>query len=104
LAVAAARWPHPLLGTLTRHLKKQAAPTRDAHATPQDSFRGQGTSDRSAAERMYLAHRAGSTADKARLLKLAEAWLDLAERAHDRHRSLRRQTILHPLIEQKLSP
>jgi hypothetical protein len=36
-------------------------------------------------------------------LKLAEAWLDLAERAHNRDRNLRRPTILHPLIERKLN-
>jgi hypothetical protein len=59
---------------------------------------------RNAADSMHLAHRAGSTADKGRLLKLAEAWLDLAERAHNRDRNLRRPKILHPLIEQKLSP
>jgi hypothetical protein len=56
-----------------------------------------------AADSMHLAHRAGSTADKGRLLKLAEAWLDLAERAHSRDRNLRRPTILHPLIERKLN-
>jgi hypothetical protein len=56
-----------------------------------------------AADSMHLAHRAGSTAGKGRLLKLAEAWLDLAERAHNRDRNLRRPTILHPLIERKLN-
>jgi hypothetical protein len=54
-----------------------------------------------AADSMHLAHRAGSTADKGRLLKLAEAWLDLAERAHTGDR--RRPAILHPLIERKLN-
>jgi hypothetical protein len=47
-----------------------------------------------AADSMHLAHRAGSSADKGRLLKLAEAWLDLAERARQGGRNLRRPTIL----------
>jgi hypothetical protein len=58
---------------------------------------------RNAVDSMHLAQWAGSTADKGRLLKLAEAWLDLAERAHKGNRNLRRPTILHPLIEKKLN-
>ena len=38
---------------------------------------------RNAADSVGLANRANSTADKARLLRLAEAWLSLAERAHE---------------------
>jgi hypothetical protein len=56
-----------------------------------------------AADSMHLAHRAGSRADKGRLLKLAEAWLDLAERAYKGDRNSRRPTVLHPLIEKKLN-
>jgi hypothetical protein len=52
-----------------------------------------------AAETVQLAQRAGSTADKGRLLKLAESWLDLAERVHAgrRHAPLK----LHLFIQQK---
>ncbi len=35
-----------------------------------------------AAETMQIAQRASSISDKGRLLKLVEAWLDLADRAH----------------------
>jgi hypothetical protein len=35
-----------------------------------------------AAETMRMAQRASSISDKGRLLKLVEAWLDLADRAH----------------------
>jgi hypothetical protein len=51
---------------------------------------------------VQLAQRASSTADKGHLLWLAEAWLDLADRAH-KARNVRRPTILHPLIEKKLT-
>lgn len=37
---------------------------------------------RYAAETIDLASRANSTSDKGRLLAMAEAWLDLADRAH----------------------
>jgi hypothetical protein len=37
---------------------------------------------RHAANSLELAQRANSTADKARLLVMADAWLDLADRAH----------------------
>ncbi len=35
-----------------------------------------------AAETMQMVQRASSISDKGRLLKLVEAWLDLADRAH----------------------
>ena len=57
---------------------------------------------RNAADSVQLAQRAGSTADKGRLLKLAEAWLDLADRAHSAPKRLRAPTILHPLIQKKM--
>jgi len=44
----------------------------------------------SAAEAMELVRRASSNADKGRLLKLAQAWIDLADRAHDAARRFRR--------------
>jgi hypothetical protein len=43
--------------------------------TKEDDYR------RNAAETFDLAHRAGTSADKGRLLRLAENWLDLADRA-----------------------
>ena len=54
---------------------------------------------RHAADTLDLAQRATSISDKARLLMMADAWLDLAERAH---RLARRQATkireLHPLL------
>jgi hypothetical protein len=44
--------------------------------TREDEYR------RNAADSVDLAHRAGTSSDKGRLLALAEKWLDLAERAH----------------------
>jgi hypothetical protein len=64
--------------------------------TREDDYR------QNAADTMQLAQRASSSSDKGRLLKLAEAWLDLADRAHGAARNLRRPTILHPLIRKKL--
>jgi hypothetical protein len=51
---------------------------------------------------MRLARRASSCEDRGRLLRLAEAWLDLADRAHGVAKRLRRPTLLHPLIQKKL--
>jgi hypothetical protein len=55
-----------------------------------------------AANSMRLAQRASSCEDKGRLLRLAEAWLDLADRVHGAAKQLRRPTLLHPLIQKKL--
>jgi hypothetical protein len=55
-----------------------------------------------AADTMQLAQRALSSEDKGRLLKLAEAWLDLADRAHRTAKRLRRPPVIHPLIRKKL--
>jgi len=57
-----------------------------------------------AAETVQLAQRAATTFDKGRLLKLAEAWLDLADRAQHVTRHIRRPKYLHPLIREKLDP
>ena len=57
---------------------------------------------RYAAETIDLASRANSTLDKGRLLAMAEAWLDLADRAHRlaRHRPGRLKE--YPLLSSKL--
>ena len=55
-----------------------------------------------AVETMRLAQHARSHAEKARLVKLAEGWIDLAEKAHEDARRPRRPPILHPLVEKKL--
>jgi hypothetical protein len=55
-----------------------------------------------AVQTMLLARQLSSTSGKARLLKLAEAWLDLADRACRTARGLRWSGPVHPLIEQKL--
>ena len=57
---------------------------------------------RSAAEAVDLAHRAASMADKRRLLAIAEAWLDLADRAHRVTLRHIRSVQEHPLIRAKL--
>jgi hypothetical protein len=56
---------------------------------------------KNAAESVELAHRAGSSADKGRLLAMAEAWLDLADRARRLARQHVRKVREHPLIQAK---
>jgi hypothetical protein len=46
-----------------------------------------------AAQSVDLAHRASSTADKSRLMALAERWLQLAEKARSHWGSLRRSNL-----------
>lgn len=57
---------------------------------------------RSAAESVGLAHRAAATEDKSRLLAMAEAWLDLADRAHRMTMRPVRTVREHPLLTAKL--
>lgn len=64
--------------------------------TKEDDYR------RNAAETIQLAQRASSSTEKGRLLKLAEAWLDLADRARRVAHNLGRPASLHPLIREKL--
>jgi hypothetical protein len=64
--------------------------------TKEDDFR------KHAAETMDLAQKAGSSADKRRLLALAERWLDLADRAHQAARQGIARVRLHPLVRSKL--
>ena len=60
---------------------------------------------RNAGETVQLAHRAPSVADQSRLLALAEAWLDLADRARQvASRRIRRPATVHPLVREKLDP
>ena len=57
-----------------------------------------------AVETVELANKASSTEDKARLLALAEKWLDLADRVHRSVCSrLAKFRDLHPLIRSKIS-
>jgi len=71
-------------------------PARTA-VTKEDDYR------RNAAESIELANRAVAIQDKGRQLRLAENWLDLADRAHRlsraRPRSAGRE---HPLLREKL--
>jgi hypothetical protein len=53
-----------------------------------------------AADSLELASRQPTNADKSRLLLMAEAWLDLADRIARRIK--RRATVDHPLVEQVL--
>jgi hypothetical protein len=55
----------------------------------------------SATETVRLAQHASSSSDRSRLLKLAEGWVDLAEKAHNSDRR-REPVILHPLVEKKM--
>ena len=57
---------------------------------------------KNAAETIQLAQNATSTADKGRLLKLAEAWLDLADRARHMTRRVRGAGEVHPLVQEQL--
>ena len=57
---------------------------------------------RHAADTLDLAQRASSTADKTRLLVMADAWLDLADRAHKLAcRKVEHVRQLHPLLRSK---
>jgi len=60
----------------------------------QDDYR------RNAGETLELALRAGTSADKGRLLALAEKWLDLADRATRIAGNKVRQ--VHPLVRSKI--
>ena len=52
---------------------------------------------------LELAERAGNPDAKRRLLRLAEGWLDLADRAQNRRRCKRmRKGLDHPLVNAKL--
>jgi hypothetical protein len=58
---------------------------------------------RHAADTLDLAQRAGSTSDKTRLLYMADAWLDLADRARKvAHRHALKVRELHPLLRAKI--
>ena len=51
-----------------------------------------------AARTMDLAQRASSSADKGRLLMMAEAWLDLVDRVHCVSHEVRKSRELHLVI------
>ena len=55
-----------------------------------------------AADSLDLANRQTSSADKSRLLLMAEAWLDMADRIAKRLK--RRSSVDHPLVEKALGP
>jgi hypothetical protein len=54
-----------------------------------------------AAETLELANKASTSANKGRLVRLAEKWLDLADRAHRPRRSSQ-QLGEHPLVKKTL--
>jgi hypothetical protein len=56
----------------------------------------------SAADAMELVRRAPSNEDKGRLLKLAQAWVDLADRARKAARRIRKPFLAEPLEPSKL--
>jgi hypothetical protein len=58
---------------------------------------------KNAAASLDLATKQPDNADKSRLLLMAEAWLDLADRIAKRVRK-RRTTVEHPLVERVLGP
>jgi len=57
-----------------------------------------------AAASLHRALRATSIADKSRLLGMAEAWLELADRAHNVAEPRIRDMADHPLVRSKLGP
>jgi hypothetical protein len=64
--------------------------------TKEDDYR------RNAAETLELAHRAGNSADKGRLLALAEKWLDLADRTRIARNQIGKIRQVHPLVQSKI--
>jgi len=64
--------------------------------TKEDEYR------KNAGDAVKLASRAATSADRGRLLKMGEAWLDLAERARGAVKNLRGATDVHPLVREKI--
>jgi hypothetical protein len=54
-----------------------------------------------AAESIRLAQTTPSSSDKTRLVRLAEAWVELADKAHEDNERPRRPTVLHPLVRKR---
>jgi hypothetical protein len=67
-----------------------------ARITKEDDYR------QKAMEALHLAQRTPSSPEKTRLVKLAEGWVELADKAHEDNQRPRRPTILHPLVQKKL--
>jgi hypothetical protein len=59
---------------------------------------------RYASDALQLARRAQTTDERDRLLQMAEAWFELAERAARATRNLRPPKEVHPLVRDKLDP
>jgi hypothetical protein len=57
-----------------------------------------------AAEIMRPAQHAPSSSDKPPPLKLADWWVELAERAHEDTQRPRRSTTLHPVVRKRMDP
>jgi hypothetical protein len=57
---------------------------------------------KNASDTLQLVQRVSSNEDKTRLLKLAEGWLDLADRAANAVRRPHRPTVVHPLLRDKI--
>ena len=74
----------------------QVCPHDLARTTKEDDYRHK------AAQALHLAQGAPSSLDRTRLLKLAEGWVELADKAHEDIERPRRPTILHPLVRKKL--
>jgi hypothetical protein len=55
-----------------------------------------------AAQTVDLARRASCSSDKGKLLDMAQAWLDLADRAHKVAKKRMRKMVEHPLIRARL--
>jgi hypothetical protein len=67
-----------------------------ARRTKEDAYREK------AAQALRLAQHTSSSSDKTHLVRLAEGWVELADKAHDDAKRPRRPTILHPLVQKKL--
>jgi hypothetical protein len=60
---------------------------------------------RYASDSLQMAQRAPTTDERGRLLQMAEAWLDLADRAAQAIRNLRKSKgAVHPLVREKFGP
>jgi hypothetical protein len=82
--------------SLTHYGRYRPGTDGDVFMSKADEYR------RDAADTLDLAQRASSTTDKTRLLIMADAWLDLADRAHKfAGRKVEPLRELHPLLRSK---
>ena len=90
----ALRWRYYMQTKLPSRLNRLVEQLK--HVTKEDDYLY------NAKDAVRLAQHAPSLSEKTRLIKLAEGWVELADKAHEDTRRPRRPTILHPLVQKKL--